>query len=131
MAGPLCVGRSLYLFPFLQYVFFCSVVTDAPPSNTRSKENKTCNRNNKLKPGLSFLKKPLCHDAYIQRKSVLDTAWSGDVLHFHGYICSQTILASSPSGQTSGSTLLLPVLSPAFQQVSLCMGLQCLPVSPS
>lgn len=115
MAEALYIGRSLYLFPFLLYVFFYWVVTDALPCNIKSKENKTWNRNDKLNsnPGPHFWKKPLWHHAY-KRKSVLDTAWSGDTLHFHSYICAQTNLASSPSTETSGSPLLLPVLPPSL-----------------
>lgn len=79
-----------------------------------------------------FLSKSLRHQGYTRRKSVLDVAWSGDVFQLHTHICAPNRPGLfSKQKALRQYCLLLPVVSPIFQQVCLCTGLQRLPVSLS
>lgn len=79
-----------------------------------------------------FPSKSLRHQGYTQRKSVLDVAWSGGVFHLHTHICAPNHPGLfSKQKALRQHCLLLPLVSPVFQQVCLCTGLQCLPVSLS
>lgn len=82
-----------------------------PTSNqTKTKLGTEITNSNPVSDFWKTLVPPCLHPKEISTRHCMD----GDVLHFHGYTCAQTILASSLSWQTSGSTLLLPVLSPSL-----------------
>lgn len=123
------ISRSLYLFSFLLYFFFpCSLVTSTPQHNTKSKEIKIHNWSYKLKSKLGSCfrvshctcatratpKVNLCHGEkipFIYTPTSVPKSVLLDKLLHHQAACRL-------------HHLFLSVLSPAFQQMCLCMGLQ-------